>query len=112
MDLARELTSLAPGAPSRVLATVGDHVVRLAVFQGDSDWHAHPETAEFFFVVEGELEMRLHGGETVTAGAGQGVLVPAGATHRPRAERRTVLLCFKTAGGPTQYFAEVAPGED
>lgn len=106
MDLARELTTLAPGDPSRVLATVGDHVVRLAVFEGDSDWHAHPETAEFFFVVEGELEMRVHGGSTVTASAGQGVLVPAGATHRPRASRRTVLLCFKKAGGPTQYYAE------
>ena len=111
MDLARELATLAPGDPSRVIATLGDHVVRLAVFQGDSDWHAHPGTAEFFFVMEGELEMRLHGGATVTAGAGQGVLVPAGATHRPRAARRTVLLCFKKADGPTQYFAEVAPGD-
>ena len=44
--------------------------------------HVHHDCDEGFYVVEGELTVRVDD-ETITAPAGSFVLVPRGATHRP-----------------------------
>jgi mannose-6-phosphate isomerase-like protein (cupin superfamily) len=71
--------------------------------------HVHREMVEAFYVLKGELAMRL-GGETVTAAAGSFVLVPPGTPHtfsNPRSEPVTFLTVF-TPAGFEQYFRDVA----
>ncbi|UCH79034.1 MAG: cupin domain-containing protein, partial [Candidatus Coatesbacteria bacterium] len=79
---------------NQTLCRVGDSVARLAVIEGEFHWHQHDREDEFFFVLEGELLVDLEG-RTVELGPRQGVVVPAGVPHRPRAPERTVVLMFE-----------------
>jgi mannose-6-phosphate isomerase-like protein (cupin superfamily) len=82
---------------NQTLCKVNDSVVRLGVVQGDYHWHKHDEDDEFFYVVDGQLLIDLEG-RTVELSPRQGIVVPKGVMHRPRAQRRTVILMVETAG--------------
>ena len=82
---------------NQTLCQVNDSVVRLGVVQGEYHWHTHNED-EFFFVVDGELLVDLEGGRTATLGPRQGITVPRGVSHRPRAPRRAVVVMVEQAG--------------
>jgi mannose-6-phosphate isomerase-like protein (cupin superfamily) len=81
---------------NQTLCRVGDSVARLGVLEGEFHWHRHEREDEFFFVLEGRLLIDLEG-RTVTLEAGQGLVVPRGVSHRPRAPARTVVLMFEPA---------------
>ena len=82
---------------NQTLCRVNESVVRLGVVQGEYHWHKHDEDDEFFYVVEGRLLIDLPD-RMVELGPGQGVVVPKGTMHRPRAPERTVILMVETAG--------------
>ena len=82
---------------NQTLCRVNESVVRLGVVQGEYHWHKHDEDDEFFYVVEGWFLIDLPD-RTLELGPGQGVVVPKGVLHRPRAPERTVILMVETAG--------------
>jgi mannose-6-phosphate isomerase-like protein (cupin superfamily) len=82
---------------NQTLCRVNESVVRLGVVQGEYHWHKHEEDDEFFYVVEGRFWIDLPD-RVVELGPGQGVVVPKGVMHRPRAPERTVILMVETAG--------------
>jgi len=104
VDIAEELTTLAPGTPSRIIGLANEDCIKLSVYEGEGSWHAHPETDEMFLVLDGELVLDIHDGATVTVGARQVVTVPAGVIHRPRAAVQSTILCFKPRVSETQYY--------
>ena len=70
--------------------------------------HRHHHTFDMFFVLEGELTMRLED-ETATAPAGSFVLVPPGVVHtfsNPGAEP-VRYLSLMSPGGFERYFLEL-----
>ena len=77
---------------NRTLSEVNDSVVRLAVMEGDFHWHKHDAEDEFFYVVEGALTIEVENRSPVELQPGQGVTIPAGVMHFPRAQGRTVVL--------------------
>lgn len=79
------------------LCEVNDSVVRLGVFNGEYHWHKHDDDDEFFYVLEGALLIDLEG-RTLELAPRQGVVVPKGVMHRPRAAQRTVVLMVETRG--------------
>jgi mannose-6-phosphate isomerase-like protein (cupin superfamily) len=79
---------------NQTLCRVNDSVARLAVVEGEFHWHKHDREDEFFFVLEGKLLVDVEG-RTVELAPGQGVVVPRGLPHRPRALERTVVLMFE-----------------
>jgi len=81
---------------NQTLCRVNESVVRLGVVQGEYHWHKHDEDDEFFYVVEGRFLIDLPD-RMVELGPGQGVVVPKGTMHRPRAPERTVILMVETA---------------
>lgn len=81
---------------NQTLCRVNDAVVRLGVVQGEYHWHKHDNDDEFFYVVEGRFLIDLEG-RVIELGPGQGVVVPKGTPHRPRAPERTVILMVETA---------------
>jgi mannose-6-phosphate isomerase-like protein (cupin superfamily) len=81
---------------NQTLCKVNDAVVRLGVVQGEYHWHKHDGDDEFFYVVEGRFWIDLED-RTIELGSGQGVVVPKGVPHRPRAPERTVILMVETA---------------
>jgi mannose-6-phosphate isomerase-like protein (cupin superfamily) len=72
-------------------------VVRLGVVQGEYHWHKHDLDDEFFYVVEGELLIDLED-RSIRLAPRQGVVIPKGVLHRPRAPERTVMLMVETSG--------------
>jgi hypothetical protein len=82
---------------NQTLCRVNDAVVRLGVVQGEYHWHKHDADDEFFYVIDGRFWIDLEDG-VIELGPGQGVVVPKGVPHRPRARERTVVLMMETAG--------------
>jgi mannose-6-phosphate isomerase-like protein (cupin superfamily) len=81
---------------NQTLCAVNDSVVRLGVVEGEYHWHKHENDDEFFYVVEGRLFIHLEGRRTVELAPRQGVVIPKGVVHRPRAPQRTVMLMVET----------------
>ena len=80
---------------NQTLCAVNDSVVRLGVVEGEYHWHKHDHDDEFFYVVEGLFHIDLEG-RTITLAPRQGVVIPKGVMHRPRAPQRTVILMVET----------------
>ncbi len=85
---------------NQTLCAVNESVVRLGIVQGEYHWHKHDDLDEFFYVVDGRFHIDLdhEGGRTVTLEPKQGVVVPKGVMHRPRAPEKTVILMVEGAG--------------
>lgn len=104
IDIAEELETLPVGSPSRIIGLANEDCLKLAVFEGEGGWHAHPATDELFLVLEGELVLDIHDGATVVIGPRQVATVPAGVIHRPRSSVKSTILCFKPRVSDTQYY--------
>ena len=73
--------------------------------------HVHRNHEEAFYVLEGELTVRV-GSREITAPAGSFVVVPRGVVHQPSnpgTEPTRVLLIF-SPGGMDRFFEEAAEG--
>ncbi len=81
---------------NQTLCQVNDSVVRLGVVEGEYHWHKHDADDEFFYVVSGEFHIDLEG-RTISLAPRQGVVIPKGVMHRPRAPKRTVILMVETS---------------
>ncbi len=81
---------------NQTLCAVNDSVVRLGVVEGEYHWHKHDTDDEFFYVVEGRLLIDLED-RTVELTLRQGIVIPKGVMHRPRAPQRTVMLMVETS---------------
>ena len=57
----------------------------------------HEGDDEFFYVIEGHLSIDLEG-RVIELEPRQGVVIPKGVLHRPRAPMRTVILLVETSG--------------
>jgi hypothetical protein len=82
---------------NQTLCRVNDAVVRLGVVKGEYHWHKHDADDEFFYIIDGRFWIDLED-RVIELGPGQGVVVPKGVLHRPRAPERTVVLMMETAG--------------
>lgn len=82
---------------NQTLSRVNDCVVRIGVVEGEFHWHHHEREDEFFFIVSGRLFIDLED-RTIELGPNQGVTIPHGVRHRPRAPERTVMLMMEGAG--------------
>jgi mannose-6-phosphate isomerase-like protein (cupin superfamily) len=91
IDIAAEAAAVEPWF-NQTLTVVNDSVVRLGVVEGEFHWHKHDNEDEFFLVLEGALEIDVEGHETIVLLPSQGVTIPRGVAHRPRAAKRTVII--------------------
>ena len=82
---------------NETLCEVNGSVVRMGVVEGEYHWHKHDDDDEFFYVVEGQLLIDLED-RTISLAPRQGVVIPRGVMHRPRAPQRTVMLMVETSG--------------
>jgi mannose-6-phosphate isomerase-like protein (cupin superfamily) len=87
---------------NRTLCTVNAAAVRIGVFNGEFHWHAHENEDEFFFVLEGSLEIEIEGRDAIHLERFEGAVVPKGVRHRPKAPRgATVLMVEQNTIVPT-----------
>jgi mannose-6-phosphate isomerase-like protein (cupin superfamily) len=81
---------------NQTLCQVNDSVVRIGIVEGEYHWHKHDNDDEFFYVVDGKFLIELED-RTITLEPRQGVVIPKGVMHRPRAPQRTVILMVETS---------------
>jgi mannose-6-phosphate isomerase-like protein (cupin superfamily) len=80
---------------NQTLTEVNDSVVRIGIVEGEFHWHKHDDDDEFFFVLQDQLLIDIEG-RTIELNPNQGVTIPKGVMHRPRAPIKTVMLMMET----------------
>ena len=74
----------------------GQHV-KLAKLKGEFVWHHHDDEDELFFVVKGQLIMKLGDGD-IELNEGEFLIVPRGVEHKPVAPEEVEVLLFEPKG--------------
>lgn len=72
----------------------------LVKFVGEFPFHKHDTTDDFFYVLEGEMQMDIEGGPSRAVRAGELFIVPKGVVHRPRAKSEVKVLLIEPKGEP------------
>ncbi|MEO1003018.1 MAG: cupin domain-containing protein [Cyanobacteria bacterium J06638_7] len=95
--LLAELQAVPEGTFLNVLPFNG-HAIGACRITGVSPvWEMHPDTDEFFYILEGTFELTLlteEGSEFHSAAAGSALVVPRGLWHRPGAPQGAQFLYF------------------
>ena len=80
----------------RIVARVDGYNVKLVKVKGEFVWHQHAGQDEMFFVLEGEIVIRMRDGD-VSLSPGDLFVVPKGTEHCPFAENEASLLVLARA---------------
>ena len=100
VNLDAKLASFTEHYSPRLVAPYNGNDIMVVKLEGDFVWHSHPDTDDFFLVLDGELDIELRD-RTVTLGPGELFVVPTGVEHRPCARRGEVkLLLIEPRGTP------------
>ena len=100
VNLAEKLASFSDRWAPKVVADYNGNDICVVKVEGEFVWHSHPDTDDFFLVLDGELEIELRD-RTVTLGPGELFVVPKQIEHRPIARRGEVkLLLIEPKGTP------------
>ena len=97
INLKEKLSLFSDYFSPKVIAQMNDTQFKLCKFKGDFVWHAHPETDEVFFVLEGEMRIDFRDGN-VTLEAGEMYVVPKGIEHKPYASEECRIMLVESAG--------------
>ncbi len=97
VNLAEKLGAFEEQWAPRIVAQLNDYHVKLAKLQGEFVWHAHEETDELFYVVQGEMVIHFRDSD-VALEAGELLVVPRGVEHKPSAEEECHVMLVELAG--------------
>ncbi|MEC7986964.1 MAG: cupin domain-containing protein [Myxococcota bacterium] len=81
----------------KIIAELNDYQIKLVKIQGDFVWHAHEDTDELFFVLEGEMGIELKE-KTLFLSKGEMVVVPKGVLHKPFAREECHVMLIEPRG--------------
>ena len=96
-NLFSELEKNPQGTFLNVVKFNGQHIGACNITGVSPVWEMHPDTDEFFYVIEGEFEVTLleeSGESRHVAAAGSTLVIPRGLWHRPAAPNGVKLLYF------------------
>ncbi len=108
VNLAEKLAMFSSHWDPHVVADYNGNDVMVVKFQGEFPFHHHPDTDDFFLVLEGEMVMDIEGEPPRTVRAGELFVVPKGVTHRPRADQECKVLLIEPKGEPNTGDAATA----
>ena len=102
ISLAEKLSGFTDHYSPRTVATFNGNDVMVVKLLGPFTWHSHPDTDDFFLVLEGSLRMDIRDPHerSVTLEPGDLFIVPRGVEHRPVAESEVHLLLIEPTGTP------------
>ena len=100
VNLRENLDSFSDHWSPRIVAQMNGLDVMVVRVDGEFVWHSHPDTDDFFLVLDGELDIELRD-RVVTLQPGELYVVPKGVEHRPVARKGEVqILLIEPAGTP------------
>lgn len=83
-----------------IVADYNENEVMVVKFIGEFPFHKHDTTDDFFYVLEGEMEIDIKGEPSRVVKAGELFVVPKGVVHRPRAQKEVKVLLIEPQGEP------------
>ncbi len=99
VDLAEKLAGVTDTFSPKIVAYLNEMKVEVVKVRGEFVWHAHPDTDDFFLVLDGELTIQLEDRD-VRLRAGELYVVPRGVRHCPRADQEAHVLLIEPRGTP------------
>jgi mannose-6-phosphate isomerase-like protein (cupin superfamily) len=99
INLAEKLAQFSEHWAPRTVSQLNDYDIMVVKVLGEFVWHAHPDTDDFFLVLQGRLTIRLRDRE-VTLSPGELFVVPRGVEHQPFAAEECHLLLIEPTGTP------------
>ena len=97
INLSDKLSQFSDQWSPKIIAQIDDYQFKLARLEGDFVWHAHPETDEVFFILDGELRIDFRDG-SITLSPGEMLIVPRGVEHKPFAENECQVMVLVREG--------------
>lgn len=107
VNLGEKLAMITKHWDPHVVADYNDNDIMVVKFQGEFPYHVHPDTDDFFLVLEGKMVMDL-GDDSHVVKSGEVFVVPKGVTHRPRADVECKVLLIEPKGEPNSGDPETA----
>jgi mannose-6-phosphate isomerase-like protein (cupin superfamily) len=98
INLAQKFSLFSEQYSPKIVGEVNDLYVKLVKLQGDFMWHHHDNEDELFFVVKGELRMKVkeNGAEQeVIVRPGEFIIIPRGVEHFPSAGEETHVMLLE-----------------
>ena len=100
VDLAEKLAALDEAFQPRIVGYYNGNKIQVAKTRGEFVWHSHPDTDDFFLVLDGRLIIQLRDRD-VELGPGEMFVVPRGVEHCPKADSEAHILLIEPAGTPS-----------
>lgn len=107
VNLAEKLSTFSEHWSPRIISAYNGNDIMVVKFQGEFPFHDHPETDDFFLVLEGQVFLDVES-ETHVLEAGELFVVPAGVKHRPRADKEAKVLLIEPQDTPNTGDPETA----
>jgi mannose-6-phosphate isomerase-like protein (cupin superfamily) len=107
VNLTEKLDTFSEHWSPKIVAGFNGNDIMVVKVKGEFNWHSHPDTDDFFYVLKGRLTIKLRDGDVVL-GAGEMFVVPKGVEHCPVAEEETHVLLIEPAGTPNTGDAATA----
>ena len=114
VNLAEKLALVDEPFQPKIVARYNDDKVMVAKTRGEFVWHSHPDTDDFFLVLDGRLTIQLRDRD-IELGPGELFVVPRGVEHCPRADPEAHILLIEPTGTPNTGDSaerEAAPEEE
>ncbi|MBA3376598.1 MAG: cupin domain-containing protein [Gaiellaceae bacterium] len=114
VNLAEKLALVDEAFQPKIVGRYNDDKVMVGKVRGEFVWHSHPDTDDFFLVLDGRLTIQLRDRD-VELGPGEMFVVPRGVEHCPRADDEAHILLIEPTGTPNTGDSadrEAAPEEE
>jgi mannose-6-phosphate isomerase-like protein (cupin superfamily) len=97
INLAQKLASFDEPFSPKIVGYLNDYKLEVVKAKGEFVWHSHPETDDFFLVLDGHLTIQLRDRD-VELSPGELFVVPRGVEHCPKAEEEAHVLLIEPTG--------------
>lgn len=94
VDLKEKFTLFTEQWRPKIVGELNGQYVKIAKLQGEFVWHRHEDEDELFFVVHGQLTIKVKDRD-IDLSEGQFFIVPRGVEHLPVAQSECHVMLFE-----------------
>lgn len=99
VNLKEKLATFSDYWSPKIVSQFNGHDVMVVKVKGEFNWHSHPDTDDFFLVLNGQITIKLPD-QDVLLRKGEMFVVPRGVQHCPVAHEEAELLLIEPIGTP------------
>lgn len=96
VNLVDKLNTFSDYWSPKIVGELNNQLVKVAKFKGEFVMHQHENEDELFYVIAGELFIKLKD-KTLHLNAGEFVVIPKGVEHQPYAPEEVHVVLFEPA---------------